>query len=667
MAPVTGPETTVPAQLPLATAAFAARGAELARLDAVMAGRNENVCVAIVSGTAGVGKTTLAVHWAHQARPSFPDGQLYADLRGFDRGGSIADPGTVLRAFLDALGVPVGKIPTDIDAQAALYRSVLAGKRVLILLDNARDAAQIRPLLPGTPGCAVLVTSRYQLTSLVTVEGAHPLTLELLTDAQARELLARRIGEARVAAEETAITEIIACCARLPLALALAAASCVTRPHLAVQGVATELRHRTGTLAALQSVDQGTDIRAVFSWSYHALSADAAKVFRQLGLHPGPDFTAAAAASLTATTEAEVRSLLAELVQANLLTQPAAGRYSLHDLLWTYAAELGRDEDGFARLLDHYLHTALACALLFNPNRRPSDCPGALAGTSPERPRDREEAASWFAAERAVLLGVVTRAAREGFDGHVWRLAWAAHDFLDRSGHWDDQVANQRAAIRSTQRVGDHAAQAHAHCSLATAYARMSRYGEAREHLVHALHLFASLGDCGGQAKVQYQLGWLANRQGEHDRAVGHARQALRLYRLAGQPMMAARTLNSLGWGHALRGDFARARPRCELALAQMRALGDLTFQAGTSDSLGYIYHHLGDYGLAIAHYRRALELFRGLDDRYYEADTLKHLGDAHHASGDAVAAHDSWLQALAILDQLGHPDAAEVREKLTP
>ncbi|WP_203909409.1 AfsR/SARP family transcriptional regulator [Rhizocola hellebori] len=664
VAPV--PAVRAPAQLPLATAAFAARAKEIARLDAVMAEHSENVCLAVVSGTAGVGKTTLAVHWAHRARQSFPDGQLYADLRGFDRGGSVADPAAVLRAFLDAFGVPVEKIPADIDAQAALYRSVLAGKRVLVVLDNARDAEQVRPLLPGTPGCAVLVTSRYQLTALVTVEGAHPVMLELLTDDEAREVLVRRIGKDRVAGQEAAVQEIITRCARLPLALALAAASCVTRPDLPVGGVAEELRQSLGALEALQSVDSGTDIRSVFSWSYHALSPDAARVFRLLGAHPGPEFSAEAAASLTGMAPADLRAKLAELARANLLTQPKPGRYSLHDLLWTYAADLGRAEEGFPRLLDHYLHTALSAALLLNSHREPLAVPAPMPGIAPERLSTREQAASWFTAERAVLLGMVKRAAQQGFDDYVWRLAWAAQDHLDRCGHWGDQVLNQQAAIQSTKQLGDRAAQAHAHCSLSTAYARMARYAQAQSHLGHALDLYASLGDCGGQAKAEYQMGWLSNRQGEHAQAVGHARQALRLYRLAGQPMMAARTLNSLGWGYALSGDFARARPRCELALAQMRELGDLTFQAGTSDSLGYIYHHLGDFDLAIAYYQRALELFRELDDRYYEADTLKHLGDTHHAAGDDSAAGAAWAQALELLDLLGHPDAAQVRAKLT-
>lgn len=672
--------SVAPAQLPLAAPAFAARGREIARLDAMLtrlSGADQGpatVLIAMLSGTAGVGKTTLAVHWAHRVRHLFPDGQLYVNLRGFDRGGSTVDPGVALRGFLDAYGIAAQRIPADLDAQAALYRTVLDGKRVLIVLDNARDVEQVRPLLPGSPGCVVVVTSRNQLASLVTVEGACPVTLDLLTDEEARDLIARRIGEDRVAAEGAAVQQVITLCARLPLALAIAAASCVTRPDIPVAGVAAQLRDSAGALEALNSADTSTDIRSVFSWSYHALSPAAARLFRALGLHPGPDLSAPAAASLAGVAPAAVRPLLAELIQANLLAQPNPDRYGFHDLLWTYAADRAQTEESQQqrsevshRLLDHHLHTAFPAAMLLNPHRQPMAMPmlAPRPGTTPERLSNRDEAAAWFTAERAVLLALVKRAATDGFDRHVWQLAWASQDHLDRWGYWEDQVANQHAAIQAARRQGNLAAQAHAHCAVSTACARMSRYDEAHTQLRHALEHYGALDDRAGQATVEYQMGWLSNRQGNHDQALHHARQALRLYRAAGKPILAARALNSLGWGYALRGDYARARPRCELALDQMRLLGDVTFQAGTSDSLGYIYHHLGDYAVAVSHYRRALELFRDLDDRYYEADTLNHLGDTHLAARDPDASRDAWQQALAILEQLAHPDATVVRTKL--
>ncbi|GIF96712.1 SARP family transcriptional regulator [Catellatospora citrea] len=663
---------SAPAQLPLAIPAFAARQGEIARLDAMVAGQNPaSVLIATVSGTAGVGKTTLAVHWAHQVRRSFPDGQLYVDLRGFDRDGALVDPAVALRGFLDAFGVAVQRIPAGLDAQAALYRSVLSGKRVLVVLDNARDVAQVRPLLPGSPGCAVLVTSRNQLTALVTAEGAVPITLGLLTDDEARDLLTRRLGEDRVTAEAGAVQEVITQCARLPLALAIAAASCVTRPEVPVAGVAAQLRDSAGTLDALNSADTDTDIRSVFSWSYHALSAESARLFRLLGLHPGPDVSESAAASLAGLSVAGVRPLLAELIQANLLLQPNLRRYRFHDLLWTYAADCSQQDEpeqqvqAVRRLLDHYLHTALSAAMLINPHRDPIAVPELSPGTTVRQLAGKEEATDWFTAERAVLFAVIKRAAADGFDRHVWQLAWAQQDHLDRGGHWEEHAANLGAAIEAAGRQGDQAAQAHAHQSRSTAFARMGRYDQAHTHLSDALKLYAGLDDRGGQATVQYQLGWLANRQRDHEQAIRHARQALRLYRASGKPMMAARALNSLGWAYALHGDYRRARPRCEQALARMRELGDLTFQAGTSDSLGYIYHHLGDYELAAGHYRRALDLFRDLNDRYYEADTLSHLGDTHRAAGDIRAARIAWQQAHEILSRLAHADALVVRAKL--
>jgi tetratricopeptide (TPR) repeat protein len=532
------------------------------------------------------------------------------------------------------------------------------------LLDNARDVEQVRPLLPASPGCGVVVTSRNQLTPLVAFEGAQSITLGLLADGEARDLLTRRIGADRVAAETAAIQDMITLCARLPLALAIAAASCVTRPNLAVAQVAAELRVSAGPFDHLQGV---------FSWSYQALGPGAARLFRLLGLHPGPSFGAATAASLAGVEPAAIRPLLAELIGANLVQESVPGRYSFHDLLWTYAVDRATGDETQAgltaakhRLLDHYLHTSMPAAAVLTP-ARPfiAELQAPQPGVTVIAPDGRDAAVAWFTGERTALQTLIRRAAADGFDAHVWQLAWAAQDFLDRWGHWDDQVANQLLAAEAAGRLGHHAAQGHAHISASTTYARMGDNEQAQTHLRRALELFATIGDFATQAKVQYQLGWLANRQGHHQQAIGHARQAVFLYRSAGLPMMAARALNSMGWGYALTGDFARARPRCELALAHMQRLGDLAFQAGTSDSLGYIHHHLGNYELAISYYRQALELYQGHDDRYYEADALEHLGDSYQAAGDAGAARTAWRQALDILDQLGHSDASRVRAKL--
>src|SRR5215472_4362016 len=312
---------------------------------------------------------TLAAQWAHQVAGEFPDGQLYVNLRGFDPGGVAMEPATAVRGFLQALGTPPDRMPADLDDQAALYRSLVAGKRVLVVLDNARDVDQVRPLLPGSPGCLVVVTSRNQLASLVAVEGARPVTLALLAAAEAREMLASRLGAARVAAEPAATEEIIARCARLPLALAIVAGRGAMHPAFSLDALAREMGAQADRLDAFDSDDAATDLRSVFSWSYRSLSPDAARLFRLLGLHPGPDFTAPAAASLAGQSLPEARRLLAALTGANLINEHQPGRYAFHDLLRTYAAAQVRAHDSngertavLRRILEHYPYSAQVAA-----------------------------------------------------------------------------------------------------------------------------------------------------------------------------------------------------------------------------------------------------------------------------------------------------------------
>lgn len=338
-----------PAQLPADLPTFVGRCAELDRARALLperGGAPATVVISAIGGMAGIGKTTLAVHWAHEVADRFPDGQLYVNLRGFDPTGSLVTPDEAIRAFLGALGVPPMRIPSGLDAQTALYRSMLARRRMLVLLDNARDTDQARPLLPGSPGCLVIVTSRNRLTGLVAGEGAHPLTLDQLTPDEAHGLLARRLGTARPAAEPRAADEIITRCARLPLALAIVAAHAVAHPGFPLSAIAEELRDSHGSLDAFASGDDiTTDVRAVFSWSYKAVSAPVARMFHLLGLHSGPDISAPAAAALAGLPVRETRGLLVELTRAHLLTEHFPGRYTLHDLLRVYAAERVRAEE----------------------------------------------------------------------------------------------------------------------------------------------------------------------------------------------------------------------------------------------------------------------------------------------------------------------------------
>ena len=475
----------VPAQLPPPVAAFAGRDAELARLDAIGDGQADEasaVTIAVITGTAGVGKTALAVTWAHRVAARFPGGQLYVDLRGFDPAGPALDPGQALRGFLEALAVPPERIPDGLDDQVALYRSLLAGQRVLVLLDNARDAAQVRPLLPGSPGCLAVVTSRNHLTGLIAGHGAHPLGLDLLTPEGARELLARRVGADRASREPGAVDEIIAGCARLPLALTIAAARAATSPGFPLAVFAADLREAGHALDSLDGDDAATDIRAVFSWSYRALSPDTARMFRLLGLHPGPDMTVSAAASLAGIAPDRARALLAELTRGHLLSEHRPGRYAFHDLLRAYATEQALDHDdddarraAVGRLLDHWLHTACAAAALLDPFFAPEPQDPPLPGAVVGAPATAEEALRWFTAEQATLLAAVSLAAWSGLPGHAWRLAWALSTFLLRRGCWDDYARACQTSLDAARRAGDAAGEAHALLLLALGDARSGR------------------------------------------------------------------------------------------------------------------------------------------------------------------------------------------------
>ena len=700
------PGTGVPQQLPAAPAYFVGRVAELAALTrlvdqpsvdaivtprqppraaahcagrigepATLSGRAETggtVVISAIGGTAGVGKTALAVYWAHRVADRFPDGQLYVDLRGFGPGGQVVAPAEAIRRVLDALDVPPEKVPADLDAQAALYRSVLAGRRMLVVVDNARDSAQVRPLLPGDPTCMVVVTSRNQLSGLVAADGAHPIDLDLLSEAEARQLLARRLGTGRVAAEPGAVEEIIARCARLPLALALVAARAIARPRVALQVLAGELADARQRWQMLTGDDPHTDVRVVFSWSYRALTPPASRLFRLLGLHPGPDIAVPAAASLTGMAPDEVRPLLVELARASLLAESTAGGYTFHDLLRGYATQLAdridTDQQRHAatgRILDHYLHTAYPAARLLYPAGDPVPLVPPRAGVTPEQLSDPAQALDWFTAQRPVLLAAVAHAAATGFDTHTWQLAWTLQTFLDRRGHWHDWLAVAQAAVAAAQRLADPTTQARTHRFLAAAYTRLGRLDEAHAQLGHALGLIAGTGDQTQQARTHLNLAFLRERRGQPAQALHHARQALHLYQAADHQRGQADALNAVGWCHTLLADHQQALTHCEQALTVYQQLGDRDGQAHTWDSLGHAHHHLGQHTQAITCYQHALTLYRDLGDRYDEATALTRLGDTHHAAGNPQAARNAWQHALTILNDLDHSDAAQIHAKL--
>jgi tetratricopeptide (TPR) repeat protein len=554
-----------------------------------------------------------------------------------------------------------------------LYRSLLAGRRMLIVLDNARDAEQVRPLLPAGSGCVVVVTSRSQLTGLVAAQSARPVTLGVLTGAEARDLLAGRLGTERITGEAEAVTELIMLCAGLPLALAITAGRAAARPGFPLAALAAELRDTAGRLDALDAGDPAMEVRAVFSWSCQQLSGAAARMFRLLGVHPGPDICAPAAASLAGVSLAQARHALAELAGGHLVTEHLPGRFAVHDLLRAYAAEQAAACDtgtqrraATRRMLDHYLHTAHAAALLLDPVRAPLSLAEPQQGTLPETLTGHEHALAWCRAEHQVLLAVTARAAEADFSCHAWQLPCALATFFYQQGHWHDWAATQHTALAAAQRAADLTGQARSHLNLGSAHARLGSGQAACTHLRQALELYEKTGDPIGQARVHLVLAVALGAQGRHREALGHAGLTLELHRSAGVVSGEATGLRVTGWNHARAGNQQQALTCCEQALRLHRELGDRHGEAMTWDCLGYAQHRLGRYHQAAASYHNALSIYRQFTHHYDNAETLLHLGDTHHATGNPQAARSAWHQALAILDNLHHPDAAQARARLS-
>ncbi|GAB7039249.1 MULTISPECIES: ATP-binding protein [Catenuloplanes] len=656
------PEAPPPWLLPAVCAPFAGRAHELAELDAAPPGG-----IVTITGGAGVGKTALAVHWGHDRAGRFPDGQLFVGLRGFVPGRPPAAPAEVVRDLLEALGAAPAAIPPGVTARVNLYRSLLAGRRMLVVLDDARDAEQARPLLPGAAGCLTVITSRNRLTGLTVVEGAHPLPLGVLPPGEARALLAARLGPERVAAEPGPVAELIHRCARLPLALAVVAARGTLRPDATLDRLARELRAAQGTLEGFTGDDPAADPRVAFAGSYRLLSPPAARLFRWIGAHPGPDLSVAAAAGLTGTAADAVRPALAELLRAHLVQEHQPGRYVVHDLLRAYALEQSRLTDGPARrraavrrVLDHCLHSAHAAATLLHPDDRTPVPPAPAPGVTPELPAGRDEARRWLEREHRVLVGAVSHAAQHGFPRHAWQLARALTSFLDWRGDWHELAEIQRVALAAAD---DDPGRISAHRLLARALNRLGRYDDARTHLTAAIALCHGSGLRADEARCHLNLSLTLELSGQHRAALEHGRRAAELFDAAGDRAGHATALGVVGWCHALLGEYGSALACCRRAVDEQAALGQES--PSTLDSLGFAQHRLGRYAAAGTAYRRAVALYREAGDRYHEADTLIHLGDCHRDDGDDHAARAAWDRAREILTELRHPAVAAVTDRV--
>lgn len=641
----------VPRLLPLAPAGFLGRHRERRQL-AQAVGR-----IVVVTGPGGVGKSWLAARWAYEETGRFPDGQLYVDLRGYDPGAEPLPASTALRGFLDALGVPPDDVPEDPAAQEGLYRSLLKDKRVLVVLDDAHDTRQVLPLLPGTPTCTVLITSRNRLTPLVVRHGAVTLAPAVFEDGQARELLADRLGAERTAAEPEAVASLVAYCAGLPLALALVAARAAGNPGFPLAALAGELARPADRLDALDTGDPtvSLNLRAVFAMSRRALSPPARRLFDLLGLVPGPDVGLEAVASLAGVARGRARALLAELEAAHLVHQHLPGRYVLHDLVRLYARErAARDQAGeraeaTARFVDFYLHTAYAANELldgvhtpFKPERY--DPPAA--GCGPWTPADFEDAHAWFTKEHACLVAAQELALSAGLHVQAVYLAWALISYQLGAHRLQEYARVWQSALTAAERQGATAARILARWRLGHFHALSGRHAEGLDHLDQALTMAEEAGDTAAQAHVRRTLARVWELHGDDRRALGHALGALALYEELDNPFWLANQLNAVGWMHAQVGAYDQARAYCERAYALHVKHGRPGDEASTLDSLGYIAHRTGDHATALDHYQRALAHFRAMSDSANEADTLAGIAEVLTVLGRPAEARDAWTRA---------------------
>ena len=679
------PDASVPRQLPTAVAHFSGRARELAELDeqlpvldggAGVTGGAGTVVISAIGGTAGVGKTALALHWAHRVAPRFPDGQLYANLRGFDVSSSPADPADVLRGFLDALGVHPSQFPSDLEGLAALYRGRVADKRLLVVLDNASDVAQVRPLLPASPRSLVVVTSRRELTALAASEGARLLRLDVLTGPEAEELLTARLGPDRAAREPHAVRELAQLCARLPLALSVVVARAAAQPRLPVSALTAELAELAGRLDALDAGDPTANVRTVISLSYQHLSDGAARMFRLLGLHPGPDITAPAAASLAAATLSQARQALRELARASLIGEHVPGRYAFHDLLRSYAVERAEDQTPHSernavmlRTLDHYLQSAHAARVLLYSSHDTIRLDPPLSGVRPESFVTKQAALEWLDAEYQVLLNAIDGSVRNNLDDYAWKFPVVLWTYYYVCGHWHDGVATQHVAVEAARRRGERNGFARAMRGLGWALTQLGEYAEGQQWLCRARGMFEETKDLVGLARTALIMSQAYDYQGFYADSLREIDDALALSSVApGDPdmqLVRAAALNNSAWCRMRLGELEQARDRCLEAISLCRSIGYAPGEAGTWDTLGYVYQHLGEYPEAVRCFGHALELGALSGNRLQVASTLGHLAETHQAAGDVAAARSAWARALDVYDDLRHRDADKVRAKI--
>jgi DNA-binding SARP family transcriptional activator len=643
-----------PHQLPHDVAGFTGRDAELAGL---LADRPAGRAVVAVEGTAGVGKSALAVHAAHRLAADYPDGQVYLNLRGYGPG-APRDRRSSLELLLGSVGVGPDRMPPDTTAREALWRTRTAGRRMLVVLDNARCTTQVRPLLPGA-GSLVLVTSRAELRGLVAREGARRLSLARLTPGEARDLLAEAVGRERVAADPAGSEDFLRRCAYLPLAIRILGERASRYPDLSLTEFVSEVDAEGDGLARFDLTDdEETDLRAVFAPSYLALTDAAARLFRLLGAHPGPEFGLPVAAALLSVPPADARVLLGELVRAHLLEQRRPGRYEFHDLLREYATELLRaapeGADADKRVLTWYVGAAVAAFVRLPP-------PASLAGI--EVPpaveiADQAEATAWFDHEWTNLVAAVRHAYATGHDRRAWQLTRTTQPYLLNGTHLADARTVHEIGLAAARRLEDGLAEGYMLNGLGVLQSRLREDDGAVSSFEQGLVVARRIGDRVSQRAMLTNLVIAYQRVGRHLAALRAGKQAVVIARETGLPAHQANVLNNIAEVYLELGKYTEAAQHASESHA-------LTGEGGSLRCLGRAYAGLGDHATGAHHLERAAARYRELDRRYDAADSLRLLGEVRLSAGDRAGARDAWQQALAEFERQGHLDAGRVREHL--
>ncbi|WP_412543535.1 tetratricopeptide repeat protein [Longispora sp. K20-0274] len=646
----------VPRLLPYDVRDFTGRVAELAYLMTLAEGVAHTVVISAIDGMPGIGKTAMAVHIAHALADRFPDGQLFVDLHGYTPGRAPVDSAAALRLLLRALGVPENQLPADPDERAALWRDRLAGRRVLILLDNAADAAQVRPLLPGTPGSLVLITSRRRLTTL---DGAESLLLEVLPAEDAHALFVAVAGDA-VLAEPDAVAEVLRLCGYLPLAVRIAAARIGLRRHRPVERLAQLLRAEHQRLAELSLDDR--DVTAAFNLSYDALPADQRWLFRLLGLHPGADFEPHSVAALADRSPDVAEQLLERLADAHLLLRGTGDRYTFHDLLRVYAADRAAElapadrDAALGRLFDHYLATAGAAVattgLVVPSGRYPAP---ALARPAPVGFAGRDEAVAWLAAERPGLLAAAEAAPAAGRPGFGYHLSTTLMRYLDAHAHYDDALLLYGHALRAARAEGNRAGEADLLRFTGQIHFRHAHYDLALDVVGQAMLLHRAEGDRAGEAGAYDVLGMIHGHRGDLDRALADLRRSLELHRATGYRIGETVALSTIGGIYGRLGDYRRAAEHFRQALAGSHDIGNREIEGTALANLATVYQRLGRYEEALDHCGRALAVARETGNRRGEANALANLGLIYGRLDRRAMALDHYEQARRLHHAIGH------------